>query len=69
MSKYGMTREDYELFKSKAQIDPPEHWVSYGWNSNFDDEVEIKHFPNDLVARAYFASIQENNYYKLEGIN
>jgi hypothetical protein len=69
MSKYGMSKEEYELFKLEAQVNPPETWVAYGWNDNFFNEPDIKHFPNDRVAKAYFAAMKENNYYKLEGIN
>jgi hypothetical protein len=60
-----MSQEEYKLFKTEAQFNPPETWVSYGWYERFDNGVEIKYFPNDLVAKAYFAAIQENNYYKL----
>jgi len=65
MSKYGMTKEEFELFKGEARFNPPEDWVTYGWVEVFDDYPETKNFPSEKVAKAYFSALQITDFYKV----
>jgi hypothetical protein len=65
MSKYGMTVEEYTAFKLEAQFEKPESWVTYGWHDPFEGKPQTKNFPNEKIAKAYFSTIKETNFYQV----
>ena len=69
MSKYGMTKEEYDIWinLSNENTVPPEGWIEFAWEE--PDLFQYKGykygwFPNLKVAKAYFAAYGINFYYE-----
>jgi hypothetical protein len=60
MSKYGMSQEEYKVFVNSDE--PPEGWLTYSWEVGFVG-LEEMWFPNEKVAKAYFAANGIISYY------
>jgi len=63
MSKYGMTKEEYEIWSKSDPWEPVDGWVEYSWEHGVVG-VSYCFFPNEKVAKAYFAAHGIVNYYQ-----
>jgi len=67
MSKYGMTKEEYEVWNKKDKSEPYLDWVEYCWEDHrvySESSFIYCYFPSDKVAKAYFAANQIVDYYQ-----
>lgn len=65
MSKYGMSQKDYKVWSEKDPWQPYGDWLEYSWENwvNGDFDYAYMYFPNERVAKAYFAAHKITNYY------
>ena len=60
MSKYGMTKEEYDVWLEAEEV--PSGWKLYSWEVTSFTSSGC--FPSDKVAKAYFAAKNINDYYQ-----
>ena len=60
-----MTKEEYEIWSSKDPWNHVEGWLEYSWENWNDGDFDYAYmyFPNEKVAKAYFAAHKITNYY------
>jgi len=67
MCKYGLTKEEWKIYEEACQrSEVPDDWIDYSWDMiNEYGELETvgNWFPNEKVAKAYFAAYGITNYY------